>query len=130
MTYDLKGKVKVVQEPQTFASGFTKREVVLTVEAGKYPQDINLEFLQDKVSLLDSVSEGQEIKAFFDIRGREYNGKYFNNLVGWKIEASETAEAQSGSGESDRPPLPPEPEASKKSDPGYPADWDDDNPPF
>lgn len=40
-------------------------------------QEINLEFLQDKVSLLDMVSEGQEIKVFFDIRGREYNGKYF-----------------------------------------------------
>jgi single-strand DNA-binding protein len=21
----------------------------------------------------------------FDIRGREYNGRYFNNLVGWKV---------------------------------------------
>ncbi len=24
--------------------------------------------------------------ATFDIRGREYNGRYFNNLQGWKIE--------------------------------------------
>jgi len=80
MTYDLTGKVKLVQEPQTFSSGFTKREVVVTVEDGKYPQEIVLEFLQDKASLLDNVSEGQEIKVFFDIRGREYNGRYFNNL--------------------------------------------------
>lgn len=91
MAYDLKGKVKLIQEPQTFASGFTKREVVVTVEDGKYPQDINLEFLQDKVSLLDNVAEGQEIRVFFDIRGREYNGRYFNNLVGWKIETAEAA---------------------------------------
>ena len=111
MTYDITGKVKLIQESQTFASGFTKREVVVTVEDGKYPQEINLEFLQDKVSLLDNLSEGQEIKVFFDIRGREYNGKYFNNLVGWKIETSEAAEAPSGSGESDRPVLPPEVES-------------------
>jgi len=131
MTYDLTGKVKLIQEPQTFASGFTKREVVVTVDDGKYPQEIVLEFLQDKVSLLDNVSEGQEIKVFFDIRGREYNGKYFNNLVGWKIESDASAEAPSGSGEADRPPLPPEPEAIKKSDLGYPADWDDlDDQPF
>jgi hypothetical protein len=117
MTYDLTGKVKLVQEPQTFASGFTKREVVLTVEDGKYPQDINLEFLQDKVSLLDDLSEGQEIKVFFDIRGREYNGKYFNNLVGWKIEATgEAAETRSGSGESDRPKIPTE-DVSDDDDP-------------
>ncbi len=93
MSYELTGKVKLVQEPQTFASGFTKREVVITVEDGQYAQDINLEFLQDKVSLLDNVSEGQELTATFDIRGREYNGRYFNNLVGWKLEGGEAAPA-------------------------------------
>jgi hypothetical protein len=119
MAYDLTGKVKVVQEPQTFASGFTKREVVVTVEDGKYPQDINLEFLQDKVSLLDNVAVGQEIKVFFDIRGREYNGRYFNNLVGWKIEAGEGAGAPADNGD-DRPPVPSDDEA--------PGEFDDDIP--
>ncbi len=111
MAYDLTGKVKLIQEPQTFASGFTKREVVVTVEDGKYPQDINLEFLQDNVSLLDNVLEGQEIKVYFDIRGREYNGRYFNNLVGWKIEAATT---------DDRPPMPSGPEPSGEFDDDVP----------
>ena len=87
MAYDLTGKVKLVQDAQTFASGFTKREMVVTVEDGKYPQDISVEFLADKVGLLDSLTIGQEITVSFDIRGREYNGRYFNNLVGWKLEA-------------------------------------------
>ena len=117
MAYDLTGKVKLIQEPQTFASGFTKREIVLTVEDGKYPQDISLEFLQDKVSLLDNVSEGQEIKVSFDIRGREYNGRYFNNLVGWKIEAEKPVAAPAGD---DRPPIPSDAEA--------PGEFDDDIP--
>lgn len=122
MAYDLTGKVKLVQEPQTFASGFTKREVVVTVEDGKFPQDINLEFLQDKVSLLDNVSEGQEVKVFFDIRGREYNGRYFNNLVGWKLETSENAEAPAAPAPAgdDRPPMPDETEA--------PSEFDDEIP--
>ncbi|MBF0471495.1 MAG: DUF3127 domain-containing protein [Gammaproteobacteria bacterium] len=59
MAYELTGKVKLLQEPQTFASGFSKREMVVTVEDGKYPQEFNLEFLQDKMSLLDDLSEGQ-----------------------------------------------------------------------
>ena len=29
--------------------------------------------------------EGQKIKVTFDISGREYNGKYFVNLVAWKL---------------------------------------------
>ncbi|MFC1467188.1 DUF3127 domain-containing protein [Verrucomicrobiota bacterium] len=112
MAYDLTGKIKLIQDAQTFSSGFTKREVVVTVEDGKFPQDINLEFLQDKVGLLDTVAIGQEVKVSFDIRGREYNGRYFNNLVGWKIEAGAGASAGD-----DMPPL---------SDADVPADIDDD----
>jgi len=87
MAYELTGKVKLIQDAQTFGSGFTKREMVVTVEDGKYPQEINLEFVQDKVSLLDALQIGQEVTVTFDIRGREYNGRYFNNLQGWKIQA-------------------------------------------
>ena len=92
MAYELTGKVKLIQDPQTFNSGFTKREMVVTVEEGKYPQDINIEFVQDNVSLLDTVQPGQQITVIFDIRGREYNGRYFNNLVGWKIQSNTATE--------------------------------------
>lgn len=87
MAYELTGKIKLLQEPRTFDSGFTKREMVVIVEDGKYPQEINLEFVQEKVSLLDSLQPGQEVTVTFDIRGREYNGRYFNNLQGWKIDS-------------------------------------------
>ena len=60
-------------------------KIVLTVEDGKYPQEICLEFVQDKINLLDDLSVGQDITVFFNIKGREYNGRYFNNLQGWKI---------------------------------------------
>ena len=29
---------------------------------------------------------------FFDIRGRVYNGRYFNNLQGWNIESAQGAD--------------------------------------
>lgn len=85
MAYELTGKIKLLQEPKTFDSGFTKREMVVIVEDGRYPQEINLEFVQDKVALLDNLQPGQQVTVTFDIRGREYNGRYFNNLQGWKI---------------------------------------------
>ena len=91
MAYELTGKIKLIQDPQTFGSGFTKREMVVIVEDGKYPQEINLEFVQDKVSLLDALQIGQEVTVTFDIRGREYNGRYFNNLQGWKIDTGASA---------------------------------------
>ena len=114
MAYDLTGKVKLIQDAQTFGSGFTKREVVVTVEDGKYPQEINIEFLQDKVSLLDALQVGQEVTISFDIRGREYNGRYFNNLVGWKIQAGEAAAPAPAA--DDKPPV---------ADKDVPADFDE-----
>ena len=86
MAYELSGKIKLIQEPKTFDSGFTKREMVVIVDEGRYPQEINLEFVQDKVALLDDLEPGQEVTVSFDIRGREYNGRYFNNLQGWKVD--------------------------------------------
>lgn len=89
MNMELEGVVKVINDPQTFGGGFTKREIVLTVEDGKYPQDIVFEFHADKISKLDAVGSGDKIKINFGIRGKEYNGRYFNNLVGWKIDMLE-----------------------------------------
>jgi hypothetical protein len=115
MAYDLTGKIKLIQDAQTFGSGFTKREMVVVVEDGKYPQEINLEFIQDKVSLLDTVQVGQEVTVTFDIRGREYNGRYFNNLQGWKIQAGEGAVAAPAAAD-EKPPV---------SDKDVPADFDE-----
>ena len=103
MAYELTGKIKLIQDPKTFDSGFTKREMVVTVEDGKYPQDINLEFIQDKVGLLDDLQPGQEVTVSFDIRGREYNGRYFNNLQGWKIVSADEQQASQPPGENPPP---------------------------
>ncbi|MEZ5569923.1 MAG: DUF3127 domain-containing protein [Halioglobus sp.] len=114
MAYELSGKIKLIQEAKTFDSGFTKREMVVIVEDGKYPQEINLEFVQDKVALLEGLQPGQHVTVSFDIRGREYNGRYFNNLQGWKIVTT---------GE----------EPAAPSEDGYfptPSDFDDEDIPF
>ena len=115
MAYELSGKIKLIQDPKTFDSGFTKREMVVTVEDGRYPQEINLEFVQDKVALLDDLQPGQEVKIHFDIRGREYNGRYFNNLQGWRVEVL---------GGDDEPP----PADDSQYPP--PSDYGDDDIPF
>lgn len=120
MAYDLTGKIKLIQEPQTFNSGFTKREMVVTVEDGKYPQDISLEFVQDKAALLDGLQPGQEVTVTFDIRGREYNGRYFNNLQGWKIAAADASVAPPAEYDSYQQSMP-----SQDGDQGY---GDDDIP--
>ncbi len=83
--FQLEGTVKVIDDVQEFKSGFTKREFVVEVEDGKYPQMVKFETIKDKTSLLDKVSVGDTVTVNFDIRGNEYNGRYYVNLQAWKI---------------------------------------------
>ena len=92
---ELQGTVKKITEVQTFASGFQKREMVLTTEE-QYPQPINIEFLQEKGDLLNQLKEGDKVKVSINIRGREWTSpqgevKYFNSITGWKVENMESA---------------------------------------
>jgi hypothetical protein len=88
---EIQGKIKVLNETQTIGSnGFRKREVVITTE-DKYPQNILIEFIQDKCDVLNSYKVGQDVKININIRGKEWVNpegiaKYFNSLQGWRIE--------------------------------------------
>jgi hypothetical protein len=105
---EVQGKIKVVGETQTFGSnGFRKREVVVTTEE-QYPQDIMIEFVQDKTDLLNAYTVGQNVKISINLRGREWTNpqgevKYFNSIQGWRVESLEAAAA----GSPDMPPMPP-----------------------
>lgn len=94
---ELQGTVKKLLDTQTFGSGFQKREMILLTQE-QYPQPISIEFLQDKISLLDGLSEGDEVKVSINIRGREWTSpqgevKYFNSITGWRIDKSSAATA-------------------------------------
>ena len=87
---EIKGIIKVIGETEQVSEKFKKREFVITV-AGQYPQHISLQCTQDKVVMLDGLSEHQEVNCHINIRGREWTNpkgeiKYFNTLECWKLE--------------------------------------------
>ena len=88
---ELQGTITKIGDIQTFASGFQKAEMVLTTEE-QYPQPIQIEFLQDKIDLLDTVKVGDSVKVGINLRGREWTNpqgedKYFNTIEAWGITA-------------------------------------------
>lgn len=91
-SFELTGTLKKLFDTQTFPSGFSKREFVVEVPDGNYPQMVKFECVKDKISQLDSLSIGDELKVAFDIRGNEFKERYYVNLNAWKIsKASEGA---------------------------------------
>jgi len=85
--FEITGTVKKIFDEQTFGSGFNKREFVLTIESGQFPQDIKFECIKDKVALVAALKPGAKAKIFFDLRGREWKESYYVNLNAWKIES-------------------------------------------
>lgn len=91
----IRGRIQKIGEIQTFESGFYKREIIVNT-GGEYPQQIKVSFLKDKADILEAFTVEQSVELNIDIRGREYNGNFYNDLVGWKIVKLEqqTAEPQ------------------------------------
>lgn len=98
MAYELEGSIHKIFDVQTFASGFSKREFVVEVPDGNYTQQIKLEAVKDKAAILDGVSEGDQVKVTFDLRGNEYKERFYVNLVAWKLEKSGEGGTSSGGG--------------------------------
>jgi len=102
---NISGKVKLINETKEYGSnGFRKREIVLTTQE-QYPQNILVEFIQDRTDLLDAYMVGDFVKIDINLRGREWTNdkgevKYFNSIQGWRIEKVENEF------ESQLPPLP------------------------
>ena len=88
---DVSGKIKLINETKEYGNnGFRKREVVITTEE-QYPQDLLIEFIQDKCDILNSYNVGDNAKIDINLRGREWESpqgeiKYFNSIQGWRIE--------------------------------------------
>ncbi|MCI5056231.1 MAG: DUF3127 domain-containing protein [Flavobacteriales bacterium] len=96
---NIEGKIKVIFDTQTFDSGFQKRDFVLNTFQDQYPQDIKFEIYNEKCEVLENFAVEDEVKVEFNIRGKEYNGKYFVNLQAWRLE-----KAEQGAGDN-MPPL-------------------------
>ena len=83
------GRIKLIKATEVVSEKFSKRELVVTTN-DQYPQDIMIQFTQDKCNLLDELSEGMDVSVSINIRGREWvspqgESKYFNTIQGWEV---------------------------------------------
>lgn len=83
---ELRGKIKLIMDEQRFDSGFFKREFVVTTQE-QYPQDLKFELLKERTEMLNGKNVGDELTVHFDVRGSEWQGRYYVNLVAWKLES-------------------------------------------
>jgi hypothetical protein len=89
MSNSVKGTIKQINQQATF--GKTQKQSVIISTDEKYPQSLEVDFINDKISLLQGYDPGEKVEIAVNIRGREWTSpknevKYFTSLTGWKID--------------------------------------------
>lgn len=106
--FEIEGKLVKIYDMEVKGTGsFRTREFVIeTMET--YPQFVKFQSVQDKCDLLNQFQEGETIKVSFDLRGRQWQDKYFTNLNAWRMEktvaTSSSPGPQTGVGSYDNAP--------------------------
>ena len=102
MAFEVEGKLHRLFPTEQKSQSFQAREFVLEIPDGNYPQLVKFQAVQDRCAMLDQYREGDRLKVSFDLRGREWNGKYLTNLNAWRIErAAEGGGGNTGGGGAD-----------------------------
>lgn len=87
---ELIGKIIVIGQTETKgAKDFKIRQIVIQTDE-QYPQSIPVQFVQDKCVILNNYAIGDLVKIGINIKGSEWQGKYYSNISGWKIEKTDS----------------------------------------
>ena len=92
MSYEIKGKLYKVFPTENKTASFQAREFVIEVDDRGYTQYIKFQLTQDRCGLIDSYEVNDIINVHFDLRGREWQEKFFTNLNAWRIERADEVE--------------------------------------
>ena len=93
MAFEITGRLIEKYETQTVSDKFKKREFVVEYRDNpnsSFTEMVKFQLTQERCTLIDPMSIGQEVRVFFNLRGRKWekdgNVSYFTNLEGWKVE--------------------------------------------
>jgi hypothetical protein len=84
---EIKGRIHLIGKTESLGKDgtFLKRTMVIETPE-QYPQKLAVEFIKDKTDLLDKYMVGQDVTVSVNLRGSEYNGRFYVSLQGWKID--------------------------------------------
>ena len=85
------GTVLQIMDQQVVNEKFSKREFVIE-EAGnpQYPEILKMEFVNDKIPILEKYKVNDQVKVSVNVKGRRWADpegkyKYFTTLQAWKM---------------------------------------------
>ncbi len=113
MAFEITGRLTEKFDTQNVSDKFKKREFVIEYRDNpnsSFTEFIKFQLTQDRCSLADGFQVGQDVKIWFNLRGRKWEKdgvvNYFTNLEAWKMEAASAVPASSPSAAAALPDAP------------------------
>jgi hypothetical protein len=107
---EISGKIIRINPPQTGQGRngeWKKQEFVIQTE-GPYPKSVCFTVWNNKIDL-DTHVENQSVKVSFDPESREFNGRWYTDLIAWRI--AKENEVSSNTTEQNEPTFAGQPDA-------------------
>ena len=86
---ELEGRItrkEAKQSGQSARGAWVKQDFILEYQDGSFPAEVCFtSFGNDKVAELDKYQVGDEVKVSFNLRAREYNGRWYNDVRVWRL---------------------------------------------
>lgn len=75
-----------VQSGQSARGAWARQDFILEYQDGNFPAQVCFSaWGQDKVQDLEKYQVGDSVKVAFNVRSREYNDRWYNDLRVWRL---------------------------------------------
>ena len=92
---EIEGRIASKLAPQSGQSArgaWSQQDFVLEYLDGSFPVSVCFTaWGEDKVNELNRFQVGDKVKVSFNLRGREYNGRWYNDFRIWRITPADAA---------------------------------------
>ena len=79
----------IVVLPTHSGKEFKKRDLIVEIEDGDYPQQVKFQMVQNNVDKIDKYKPTDVVEVFFNLKGRAHTKDgttaYFTNLDAWRV---------------------------------------------
>ncbi|MGN0202637.1 MAG: DUF3127 domain-containing protein [Candidatus Cryptobacteroides sp.] len=86
---EMEGRIQQKLAPQKGQSArgtWVKQDFILEYQDGNFPATVCFtSFGEDKVAELEKFQVGDSVKVSFNLRAREYAGRWYNDIRVWRI---------------------------------------------
>jgi len=134
MALELEGTIRQkmgVQSGTSARGQWAKQEFVVDFPDGNFTsQACFTAWGQDKVQELDKYQVGDRVKVSFNLKSREFNGRWYNDLQIWRIAPAGEVQPAAPAASAYMQPAAPAPMAPAPTLEDMPGDAADDDMPF